>query len=94
MSSGETWVLNETISDTYQGSGGFSATFTSNSETFIGIGFDGKPNGIRYEQSTNEVLVYNFGDNSWTDQAYRTLTFAIPPTGDLLTWLQANGTKQ
>lgn len=31
---------------------------------------------------------------SWVNQAYRTITFLEPPTGDLLTWLQANGVKQ
>ena len=30
----------------------------------------------------------------WTNEAYRTITFENAPTGDLLTWLQANGTKQ
>lgn len=29
---------------------------------------------------------------SWTNQAYRTITFETAPTGDLLTWLEANGT--
>lgn len=32
--------------------------------------------------------------DAWTSQAYRKLTFDAPPTGDLLTWLQANGVKQ
>ena len=27
-------------------------------------------------------------------EAYRTITFESAPTGELLTWLQANGTKQ
>lgn len=31
---------------------------------------------------------------SWLDQAYRTITFLEPPTGELLTWLQNNGVKQ
>ena len=31
---------------------------------------------------------------TFIDQAYRTITFLEPPTGNLLTWLQANGTKQ
>ena len=94
VSSGETWVLNETISITSQGSGGYNANFVSNGTTYTYINFDGKPNGIRYSNSTDEILAYSWVDNAWTNQAYRTLTFAIPPTGDLLTWLQANGTKQ
>ena len=30
----------------------------------------------------------------WYSEAYKTLVFDTPPTGDLLTWLQANATKQ
>ena len=33
-------------------------------------------------------------ESEWADQAYRTITFLESPTGELLTWLQANGTKQ
>lgn len=93
-SSGETWVLNETIPITSQGSGGYNANFVSNGTTYTYINFDGKPNGIRYSNSTDEILAYSWVDNAWTNQVYRTLTFATPPTGDLLAWLQANGTKQ
>ena len=31
---------------------------------------------------------------AWTNQAYRTIIFDEEPTGDLLTWLQANATPQ
>ena len=31
---------------------------------------------------------------AWANQAYRTITFDEEPTGDLLTWLQANATPQ
>ena len=34
-------------------------------------------------------------DNStWVNDAYRTVTFLEPPSGKLLTWLQANAVKQ
>lgn len=39
------------------------------------------------------LSAYN-GDSGWLNESYRTITFATAPTGDLLTWLQANGTKQ
>lgn len=91
---GETWVLNETIPLSYQGTGGLSADFISNSENFIGIDFDEKPNGVRYKRISDKLIVYTWSDDQWTNQAYRTITFQTPPTGDLLTWLQANGTKQ
>jgi len=32
-------------------------------------------------------------DRSWIDEAYRTVTFETAPTGDLLTWLEANAVK-
>lgn len=31
---------------------------------------------------------------TWTNEAYRTITFDEEPTGDLLTWLQANAVQQ
>lgn len=31
---------------------------------------------------------------TWYNEEYRTVTFLEPPTGDLLTWLQANAVKQ
>ena len=31
---------------------------------------------------------------TFTEQAYRTVTFETSPTGDLLTWLEANAVKQ
>lgn len=40
----------------------------------------------------NKMIIVYVG--SWQKQAYRTITFLEPPTGDLLTWLQANGVKQ
>nr|DAJ56139.1 MAG TPA: hypothetical protein [Caudoviricetes sp.] len=30
----------------------------------------------------------------WINEAYRTVTFLEPPTGDLLKWLQKNAVKQ
>lgn len=32
--------------------------------------------------------------SGWVSSKYRTITFATPPTGDLLTWLKANATPQ
>lgn len=92
----ETWVLNELI-DPLMGGGTsgavtYSTDFTSNNNTF---------NSIKHTESTKAILYYNdvlvFGWSpiaGWTNQAYRKLTFDAPPTGELLTWLQANGVKQ
>lgn len=38
--------------------------------------------------------IYNPKGKTWTSSTYRTITFEEPPTGDLLTWLEANGTPQ
>ena len=102
-SSGETWVLNETLS-----SPTFSKTsigFVSNGVTYLAISSSNSGTG----PNKQSWLFYYYGDNitdkitawyyengagTWNDQAYRTITFATSPTGDLLTWLQANGTKQ
>lgn len=95
-SSGETWLLNESLIDTTSGTGfNVSIGFTSNNDTFTSIslllraGRDGVQ--LEYGSTTTYNSIIGSG---WTNQAYRTLTFATPPTGALLTWLQANGTKQ
>lgn len=90
LCAGETWVLNETVdipttTQTYQ------INFTSNNTTFstFHLIYESKfSQGINYDST----FVYIAG--LWQRDAYRTITFATPPTGDLLTWLQANGTKQ
>jgi len=55
---------------------------------------------ISPSKSTNVYsYVYDFAqspyirDRSWIDEAYRTVTFETAPTGDLLTWLEANAVK-
>lgn len=102
-SSGEMWVLNETLQNNslvygknldwavsadeysiYQ-----SLEFTSNNTKYYGLcNYDDTRPPIMTAQS---LTVYHSG---WTNESYRTVTFATSPTGDLLTWLQKNGTKQ
>ena len=93
-SSGETWVLNEslgmgTLSKT-------SVTFTSNNENFVSIAYSTSSMGPQtlwyYKNDTEYVVACEYG--TYSNQAYRTITFETAPTGDLLTWLQANATKQ
>ena len=36
----------------------------------------------------------NYATKGWANDAYRTITFDEEPTGDLLTWLEANATPQ
>ena len=101
---GETWVLNDSDALTESNQDFTSLNFTSDSQSFVRIvrQYDNRPippvNSLLYYKSdgTYATAVYTNDDGIafWNRQAYRTLTFTTPPTGDLLTWLQANGTKQ
>lgn len=93
--SGETWYFNDAIyiRNTY------TCKFKSNNTTFDSIGFkDGFTNSLLYGATivATGVGVFNLGlkIDEWKDSAYRTVIFSEPPTGDLLTWLQANAVKQ
>lgn len=90
---GETWVLNENLSG-MSNEWSHNISFISNNETCSLIRNNqtsGIPaRGLYY--NTNQV--YGTNDVAWYGNAYRTITFETAPTGDLLTWLQANGVKQ
>ena len=96
VSSGETWVLNARPYGTSTSFGSITASinFTSNNTNYSRI-FIPIENDL---SDGTEALLYDeqqaYRNSEWYNQAYRTLTFATSPTGDLLTWLQANGTKQ
>ena len=99
-----TWVINERLyssafNDLYR----FSASFVSNGQVFYGffakwvsydyqLGYFTNVNQSAYNQTYTMDMA---GTRSWLmGEAYRTITFYEPPTGDLLTWLQANATPQ
>lgn len=97
---GETWVLNETVNGALAKT---DISFSLNSLDFTSISASYyRPEMSPIQQLQvyygNIQIVYDSGSSvtmyGWDDQAYRTITFATAPTGDLLTWLQANGTKQ
>ena len=106
---GETWVINETPQNSGIVNEGdsieFNLGFRSNNETFtiVSFWFPDSSLGFRivYSMDLDEIIVYNDVDdtgastNVWTNEAYRTIIFSVstPPTGDLLTWLQANAVK-
>ena len=92
----ETWVIKSSAA------GVFATTqiaFTSNGQKFTSI-------GAAYDAGSFVILRYDNGEVAGYDtaggdvvyefynDAYRKLTFDTPPTGDLLTWLQSNATKQ
>ena len=87
-STGETWVLNETFDSGGQ-ENSFTTNFVSNNTNYTSLSYGSNPRDHITYDSTD---VYFNG--SWSNPAYRTITFETAPTGDLLTWLQANGTKQ
>lgn len=96
---GETWVLNSTIaapSNSIDENINFLCVDTS--QNFIRILVESEGKGVHLEyfaqgdSSTSGTGVSSGGTEVATK--YRTLTFETAPTGDLLTWLQKNGTKQ
>lgn len=98
-----TWVINEkpSVPDKM-----FSVKFTSNNIRYNNIALSstgdalpGIPNVlIAYHQEESGMFdqVYEIyqGTERWGSQAYRTVTFETAPSGDLLTWLQANAVPQ
>lgn len=82
---GETWVLNEALS------GELNKTmidFVSNGMNFGSILYGDSIHYLAYDKE--QVYL-----GRWSNQSYRTITFAQPVTdATLLAWLQANGTKQ
>ena len=89
ISKGETWLLNETPSGALAKT---NVNYTSNNEQFTSIRMSAKGDLFYGKADSTEETVYAF---SWTNEAYRTITFDSPVTDSaLLTWLQANGVKQ
>lgn len=106
---GETRVINETPQNSGIVDEGdatdFNLGFRSNNETFTSISFWFPDSSlgfrINYMMDLDEIIVYNDVDDTdspsyvRTNEAYRTIIFSAstPPTGNLLTWLQANAVK-
>lgn len=97
----ETWVLNLSgfITSTFTG-----ISFVSNGETFSSItkGGKGPMKFLKYDNTNvcgatpyaGDVPGIAWESAMWVNAAYRKLTFSTPPSGDLLTWLEANAVKQ
>ena len=96
-STSETWVLNNIISTLSAFS--FSVSFTSNGASYTGLKTSSRPSLSGYDlwytnSSGSYDAIYNAEIHYWADAACRKLVFDEAPTGDLLTWLTANGVKQ
>ena len=98
---GETWVLNEEphfspLVNTTE----FEVPFSINSVTYSVLKFESElvpmhTDAVNISVSSASIVqtsIYYSG--SWVNEAYRTITFETAPTGELLTWLQANGLRQ
>lgn len=88
---GQTWLLAQSVST--------SSDISADIEFYVGstryttFYIEGMPgNYIAYISSSDSETV--FIDNEWKKEADRTVYFPVAPTGELLTWLQANGTLQ
>jgi len=92
VSTGETWVLNDILSFGIK-NWSYNVNFTSNGNSYNTFAFNflSPLEAYLVYDSTN---VYDANSYVWTNTAYKTITFDTAPTGNLLTWLQANGTKQ
>lgn len=114
-SSGETWVLNETVNIsgtnyynniemTYSGQTRVYPIrslkmyeYSDGPETAYSIYGEEE---AEYSEGNSKYGLYSTGggatgwQHSQSGVAFNTWYFATAPTGDLLTWLQANGTKQ
>lgn len=86
----ETWVWNErpNFYDNYNFD---NISFTSNDKLYTSIKIYASALLRMYY---GDDFVCNLEVYDWTNEAYRTITFEEPPTGDLLTLLQANAVKQ
>ena len=84
----ETWLLNETGLNLSNVSGApFTIDFSSEGISFTSI----VPNNAEliYRNSDGDITAY--GKVGWDLEGYRTIILSEPATGDLRTWLQANG---
>ena len=72
--------------------------FTSNGQKFTSIGANGYSGTfVILYYDNNEVAGYDPGTGGvyeFDNEAYRTVVFETAPTGELLTWLQANAIPQ
>ena len=98
-----TWIINEkpSVPDKM-----FSVKFTSDAIRYNNIGLSSTGDAlpgipgvlIAYHREEDGMFdqVYEIyqGTERWSSQAYRTLTFETAPSGELLTWLQANAVPQ
>ena len=103
--SGETWVLNNEIPVPEPLLFGEVSQIVYNAPKFSWGGTDTATSIHMEEDGSSYHLLYGTtsvagtsttgsNDTWYMDRFYNTLTFTSSPTGNLLEWLQQNGTKQ
>lgn len=87
-----TWILNNEL--TINEAATYNVDFVSNGMDYNIFRMEtGKIDNLYYGSD----LAYGkdpVGGVTWYDAPFRTVTFILAPTGDLLAWLQANGVNQ
>ncbi len=93
-----TWTFNLTVNSPASTPTFLYANFTSNGTKFKAFNCDVMAGALNLsylylnqDASHTQLNVYYY---NWQNEAYRTVTFDEAPSGDLLTWLQANATPQ
>ena len=84
-----TWYFNSKVGGAQKS---FSANFRSARSDQLYDGIIAQALAMVYTSGTKKHTAYMMG--KWEDESDRTITFEEEPTGDLLTWLEANATPQ
>lgn len=74
----------------------FISNATAFSRIWVGTGnpIDNMQNVVYGLPAGGYNMAYYYSGSAWTNDGYKTLIFSeTEPTGDLLAWLEANGTK-
>lgn len=94
----KTWTFNSTVNSPASTLTILYANFTSNGTKFKAFNCDVLAGALNLsylylnqDASHTQLNVYYY---NWQNEAYRTVIFDEAPSGDLLTWLQANATPQ
>jgi hypothetical protein len=92
------WTFNSTVNSPASTPTILYANFTSNGTKFKAFNCDVMAGALNLsylylnqDASHTQLNVYYY---NWQNEAYRTVIFDEAPSGDLLTWLQANATPQ
>ena len=96
----QTWVIKDTAPNDLPFLSATTISFQSNNESFSRIVASNyaDTSGIHYtlKYDSTQVCATATENSSytWVDNAYKTVTFETAPTGELLSWLQANADLQ